>query len=300
MLVNRCLHTATVLTTGPDQGRLLITGGYDGSVLRADVEIYDPLTGRTRSAPSMSFARDSHTATLLPDGRVVIIGGNPVGNGGQSVEIYDPLTGMWSPADDAPSTQDLHTATLLSDGRILVAGGVTASFDNSAQAAIFDPAASPGSQWLSADNLVAARSRHLASLLPNGQVLVLGGHDEDGNQISSAELFAPGTRTWSLAGFMLTGRGYYAGVTLSSGQQFLTGGTDTTLNPSSFRANAELYSADLGGVAPLIPLSVPRAIHTATLLPDDGVLLIGGYSENQGSYATTDSIELLFPLACSP
>ena len=56
-------------------GRVLITGGYDGTHFVRAAEIYDPVAGTFTATGSMSDARNRHTATLLPSGVVLIAGG---------------------------------------------------------------------------------------------------------------------------------------------------------------------------------------------------------------------------------
>ena len=75
---------------------------------------------------SLKAARDSHTATLLPDGIVLAAGGFGVGGVFASAELYDPATGTWMTADSLSTARSQHTATLLPNGMVLVAGG----FDN--------------------------------------------------------------------------------------------------------------------------------------------------------------------------
>jgi hypothetical protein len=50
--------------------------------------------------------------------------------------------------------------------------------------------------WSWAGTMIKIRNSHHAALLPNGKVLVIGRQD------SSAELYDPGTNTWSAAASM--------------------------------------------------------------------------------------------------
>jgi hypothetical protein len=63
-------HQSTLLA----DGRVLITGGWDGSSLD-DVALFDPTSESFVRLPAMQSARSYHTATLLPDGSVLIAGG---------------------------------------------------------------------------------------------------------------------------------------------------------------------------------------------------------------------------------
>jgi hypothetical protein len=93
LLRARAFHTGTLLK----DGRVLITGGFNGQGLDSDIgifssaELYDPSTGRFADAGNMSRGRDAHTATLLTDGRVLIAGGRAV-YGDQLPPIPDDTT----------------------------------------------------------------------------------------------------------------------------------------------------------------------------------------------------------------
>src|SRR5436189_1444910 len=80
----------------PD-GRLLITGGYDGTGQLATAEIYS--AGRFAACAPMRLARGGHTAVTLADGRVLVAGGTRTdGVATSAAEIYDPAANSWSPA----------------------------------------------------------------------------------------------------------------------------------------------------------------------------------------------------------
>src|SRR5688572_15061769 len=90
MAMTRQRHTATLMA----DGKLFIAGGaYDfwGEIAAETCEIYDPWFETWTSAASMSVARSSHTATLLPNGKILVTGGyNGGGYALSSSEIYDP------------------------------------------------------------------------------------------------------------------------------------------------------------------------------------------------------------------
>ena len=72
---SRSLAAATVLA----DGRVLVSGGLNGSggwggQGLASSEIFDPGSGMWSSGPSMSGARWSHAAVLLPDSTILVVG----------------------------------------------------------------------------------------------------------------------------------------------------------------------------------------------------------------------------------
>lgn len=182
MLAPRIGHVAVTLL----DGRVLIIGGRQarrGEVLRT-AEIFDPTTGQFEFTGNLSFARHKHAAALLPDGRVLVIGGaDERDQHGRylSTEVYDPVAGTFSMGPDMQwSRFKLPDAMLgLPSGAVLVAGGATG-------VEVFDPQTNlfsgiPG-------GLNDAMEFATASLLPSGDVLLLGGYDHDIQTSASAWL----------------------------------------------------------------------------------------------------------------
>lgn len=297
--LNRYGHTATLLSRGPDRGRILVTGGYNGD-WQSEAEIYDPQTGTARVIGSLRSAVFGHTATTLADGRVVVIGGHNGSGVYRTVDIFDPDSGTWMPSDDAPASEYQHSATLLADGRILVAGGRLQSSAVVASSAVFDPRAARGQMWAAAGDLMTARAGHTATLLPSGQVLVAGGYGAASNTLQSAELFLPESRTWIAAPALAQPRGGHGATLLSSGRVFFSGSMSAFLN--QLRSDGELYDAGGGGSVASVALTIPRASQPVVLLPEDGVLLVAGLtaSGSGSSGAVSARIDLQFPATCSP
>jgi hypothetical protein len=170
---DRCQHTATLLPNGT----VLVAGGrrYGGTSL-ASSELYDPATGiwnLTMNAGQqtlMASARDSHTATLLPDGTVLVAGGEEPDNNYQDLagaELYHPTTGTWTVVGALNVPRTLHTATLLPNGKVLVAGGAISTGTE-----VFTPATG---LWTPTGWLELGRSSHTATLLLDGTVMVAFG-----------------------------------------------------------------------------------------------------------------------------
>ena len=90
--------------------------------------------------------------------------------------------------------------------------------------------------------MASARANAMATLLPNGKVLVAGGWNPDTfATLSAAELFDPATNTWSSAGTMSTVRSDATATLLSDGRVLIAGGSDGI---NSTTANAEIYTPD--------------------------------------------------------
>ena len=84
----------------------------------------------------------------------------------------------------------LHTTTLLPNGMVLVAGGLDNNISSPPPRARNCSIRANGT-WTPTGSLNTARTKHTATLLINGRVLVAGGLGS-GDLFASAELFKPG------------------------------------------------------------------------------------------------------------
>ncbi len=254
MATARILHTATLLGSGVDAGGLagdvLVTGGEDSpnrSV--ASAELYDPSTGLWSPTGSMAAERAGHTATLLPSGEVLVVGGNF--GVGPEAELYDPTTRSFAPTGAMPIDPAFHTATLLNTGKVLVSGGLVASagdYAPTAAAELYDPQTNT---WTGTGSMLTPRDLHSATLLPTGEVLIAGGHNDAEGTLTSAELYDPNTGEFSATGFMNTGHWEPAATLLPSGvdagEVLLAGGSLRSVTEGGQRTfSAELYDPALG------------------------------------------------------
>jgi hypothetical protein len=169
----RSSHAVTLLA----DGRVLVTGGHAvrrGAAL-GSAEIFDPATNTFHPTGDMIAPRHKHAAVLLQDGRVLIVGGadpqtsdHPRGRL-VSTEIYDPATGAFStgPNLNYARYKIPDAVTVLSGGEVLVTG-------DGPRPEIWDP---NGGGFVVLPGSLAGTAFATSTLLPSGDVLILGGYD---------------------------------------------------------------------------------------------------------------------------
>jgi hypothetical protein len=263
----RAEHTATLMTSGPLKGRVVVIGGEASGLATNTAEVYDPSSGTfTLTSGNMNMPRSEHTATLITcsgcstSGDILVTGG---------YEKDDGIRGDSIPND---------TAEL---------------FDPSSQT--FTCVGGAGTTFPCADVMSSRRWEHEADSLigANGSVLVLGGANEDnfffpGTATNTTDIFDNATSSMKPGPKMADGRNGGAVAMLANGDLIMTGGNNAAGKLTV--ATAELFDpagALLGCVGGKTgskcrnSMTSPRASHEATTLISGGasggeVLLTGG------------------------
>ncbi|NOJ91413.1 hypothetical protein HMI51_00395 [Corallococcus coralloides] len=261
---SRAESAAVVLPSG----KVLVSGGYSDEDYLAAAELYDPATGTWELTGSMATRRARHSLRLLPNGKVLALGGVN-GQVLSSAELYDPVAGTWSAVPTPVVGRTDATVTVLPSGQLLVTGGRTLAGLTVNTVERVEPLT--GTRTV-LGSLQKVRHGHQAVLLPSGKVAVWGGWKPDYYPEDQAELYDPVTGTSSAAGTVPV-RGS-DGVVLRSGAVLLTGGTSS----SGTVVAPALWNPVTGTLSPAGTLASPRTSHRALLLPDDRVLVVGGYS----------------------
>ncbi|MEO5687248.1 MAG: kelch repeat-containing protein [Burkholderiaceae bacterium] len=180
-------------------------------------------------------------------------------------------------------------------GLALGTSGVTATIGSvSASATV----AVTTNTWTAAPQMPTERvAGHTATLLPSGKLLVVGGVKSAGAGTTAAELFDPVSATWTTVAPMTVMRSSHAATLLADGRVLVTGGSTVSSAAAKGYVNntsAEIYDPVANTWTLVPPMSVARSHHTATLMSDGKVLVVGG--ENV-TYLVEPTAEIYDPVA---
>lgn len=198
----------------------------------------------------------------------------------------------WTTVGDLPTAQLGATLTALQDGGALEAGGepnlrvVPPPREPSlATAFVFDP---NSERWKRVADMPEGHSDGASVLLPNGEVMVIGGFADDlGTATASVAIFNPQSATWRDAAPMRYARAELTATVLIDGRVLVTGGVvkETPAQPGStfsatLTATTEVFDPRSNSWARGANMPAPRAGQVATLLADGRVLVVGGSDGN--------------------
>ncbi len=196
--------------------------------------------------------------------------------------------GHWTQINDPGEGREEATVTLLQDGRVLIAGGegyqgVLTLVE------VFDPKTNT---YKTGRSLHAPRDQATATLLPNGNVLVVGGTSDNVNPVplTSAEIYNPKTRKWTLTGSMNQARFGHEATLLQDGRVLVMGGTPDVENQLT---SCEIWDPATGQWTFTGAMNYGRRYSSAVTLPNGNVLEAGDdvrselYSVATGTWSLT-------------
>ena len=221
--------------------------------------------GHVVATGSMTAIRFDHAAALLPDGKVLIVGGIEKNGVMQpTAEVFDPATNRFSLTGKPQTPRGWGvTATALRDGKILVAGGSTGcdSPCYTASAELYD---SSTHTFIPTGNMTVPRAEARTLLLPNGDVLFVGGNGSSNGSTATAEIYRVSAGSFAVAGVTHVSDPTQL-ILLTDGRALIIGAAET-----------DLYEPSTGRFTASGKLTLPRGKFGAALLPDGRVLVAGG------------------------
>ncbi|HZX96112.1 MAG TPA: hypothetical protein VFE90_16445 [Myxococcales bacterium] len=141
-------HTATLIGTGANAGKVLISGGTTGAAAGTPTatQFLWSTGGTVTAAPSLRTPRSNHAAATLSNNNVLLCGGSSTGsNTIASCDVYDPSAGTGSVVPTASMLvprKDFGIApiTIATIPEVFAAGGTTAATGfGSPFAEVFNP-----------------------------------------------------------------------------------------------------------------------------------------------------------------
>ncbi len=269
MIEARVAHGAALLK----DGRVLVTGGWTGSMATASAEVFDQRKRSFSPAQPMTTARMDATVTPLINGNVLITGGasdtnRPVA----SAEVFDQTQDRFITVGTMQEPRAHHAAVRMQDGRVLVVGGQRGRNLATNTAEIYDPSTE---SFKPTGSMQLPRCKHAAVLLNDGRVMVISGSSDcdDRQRTSQTEIYDPGTGQF-IAGPPLLNPRYKiidAAAVLPSGEVVVAGDA----------ADVEIWTPGTPSfVKAGHSMGTNLAFSSATPLPSGDVLVLGGY-DNQ-------------------
>ncbi|CAF3290283.1 unnamed protein product [Rotaria socialis] len=181
--------------------------------------------------------------------------------------------------------QQSHTVSTLASGKILVAGGYY--YDGSSYCAYFNTSElykSSTGFWTKTGNMTMGRTGHIITLFSNGKVLVICGYIYD-IYYNSRMVNNSGQKNVNMS----TERYLHTNTLWMNGKVLVAGGYGgNEYNCWGLLNSAEIYDPSAGIWTKGDNMTMSRIAHTASLLSNEKVLVIGGTGYN----GTLNSAEL--------
>ena len=199
------------------------------------IEFYDPVTGTW----TMAGGQDIPGQYLEAYNRLHLMSDGKIFQSGHLADsyLYDPVTRTWEFVDTTNYglPRGDSSSVRLQDGRIMIVGGYQEDNEDppTETAEVIDLSQS-NPTWQSIASMKVPRAFLDAVVLPDGNVLIVGGGDED----LTPELYNPKANTWTNMASHKIKRGYHStALLLPDGRVICSGGTDNG-GPGEFEESA--------------------------------------------------------------
>lgn len=246
-------------------------------------------------------------AITIPNGEILVCGGSApyygrIVIGVPFCEIYSSVNRKWRKVFNMNIRRHGLTLTLLSDNKSILAIGSEDDIDGyTAEIYNIDM-----DKWFFVPNIMNVhRTHHTATLLRNGEVLIIGGIPAHNIPVtSSTQLYNPSSNTFVTTGSLNIARYGHTAILLDDGLSVLViGGHDSyqsllPIRPEIYKEGSWSYT-----VGDMITMRIGCA---AVLLLDGNVLIAGGVDSNSNTISsveiynsTTGTFSLVQSMKCA-
>lgn len=142
--------------------------------------------------------------------------------------------------------------------------------------------------------MTSPRAEPTVAKLQDCRVLVVGGINDSGVVLSSAELFDPATNSFTVTGSMTVERVGHTATLLQDGRVLVVGGRNASNRPI---ATTEVFNPATGSFTTTGSMTIGRDEHVAVLMNNAKVLVAGGTADVEGRFLK--SSELFDPTTSS-
>ena len=284
-------HTSVVLT----DGSIVLMGGYSGSYKDDVWRSTDQGATWTQMTGSAAWhSRSAHTSVALPDGSIILMGGF------YKTGLFNTWYGdVWRSTDQGATwtipysafgDRTGHTSLTLPDSSIVVMGGRWGDYTQSRNDVW--RSTDQGANWtnMTYSAVWADRFNHSSVVLPDGSLVLMGGRYKSGYADDVRRSTDQGA-TWTTMTMDAdwSGRSGHTSVALSDGSIVLMGGY--SYDSASHYYNDVWRSTDNGATWTQMTASAAwagRRYHTSVVLPDDSIILMGGFSYDGAEHYNND------------
>ncbi len=298
-----------VAPTAPGTFHIRAVSTNDPSQFADAVVMVHDYQRQVERLPDAPDGFDQAATQLLRDGTILIAGGFGFALPHRQGHRYIPEFQSFSPAGAMTTPRLNDAAMMLPDGRVLVTGGDDPALGSDPfrpvlkSSEIYDPVPS---QFAAGPEMTVTRRNHVMTQLKDGRIFLSGGIQLAGSGFGASpntEIYDPSVNTFTASERMLeNGRWLHTATLLADGRVLLAGGRNNNCKETcpNFPLNsAEIYDPVSGLFTPTGPMNIARHSHTATLLPDGRVLIIGGETSDSatGARAEVQTTEIYDPVS---
>ncbi|KAM5148903.1 actin-binding protein IPP [Mantella aurantiaca] len=260
-------------------------GRWSDSRALSCMERFDTFSQYWSTVSSLHRARSGTSAVTL-EGRIYVLGGEKDSMIFDCVECYDPITKQWTAAPSMNQPR-CGLGACACHGAIYAMGGWVGSEIGDG----IERFSAEENRWQIVGKMSVPRY-NFACCERQGLIYVVGGIGQEGLELSSAEVYDPISKRWTLLPPMGSRRAYL-GVACLNDCLYAVGGSNENQDALD---TAERYSFEEELWAEVAPMKFPRA--GVSVISVNGLLYAAGgraILHNFSAPVTSDSVEVYNP-----